>query len=161
MSSWLLCQFVWSISQQSSLCLSCCESIFYASLLFLFKFLNAYLVNVDRLELLSKLDCLIEGNLLFLIFLFDSLGSGFDGLGELPESALVGIELHVLFGLDKGRNELTASFTHENSNNIPNKFKRFDVNLKSSNINNSKKDISLISRSIYQFFIIFTNDYLF
>lgn len=56
---------------------------------------------------------MVEGLFFFLKAGLDLLGPALDGLLELGEAMLVCIELHVLLGLDEGRDELTASLTHK------------------------------------------------
>ena len=64
------------------------------------------------LELLSQLNCLVEVFLLLAGLSLHFLGSGLDGFLELRVAFLVLIELHVLLGLDEGRDQLTAGLAH-------------------------------------------------
>ena len=64
------------------------------------------------LELFGKLHSLIDGGLFFAGLRLDLFGAGLDGFFELGVAFLVFVELHVLLGLDEGRDQLTVGLAH-------------------------------------------------
>lgn len=114
MSSSLFGKFVGSIFFQSSLGFCLRDAILCAGFEFLLKFLDGDFVISHDLELLSKLDGLIERLpfLLYACFFFDFLSSTFDGLLKLHVAVLVCIQLHVLLCFNESRDQLTAGLAH-------------------------------------------------
>lgn len=113
MSSLLFRQLVRPISEQSGLSFLIGQSRLDIGRITGLKFLNGDLVVIRDLELVGKLDCLIDGGLSFTPgCALHLVGSGLDGLLKLGEFALVLIELHALLGLNEGRDELTVGLAH-------------------------------------------------
>jgi hypothetical protein len=87
MSTCLFTQFIWTILEKSGLSLLVGQACLNVCTEFDLKFFNGDLVISHDLEFFSKLDGLIEGDLLS--FHFDFLGSGLDGLLKFRELFLV------------------------------------------------------------------------
>lgn len=64
------------------------------------------------LKLFGELYCLIHGGLFLAGLRLDLLGAGLDGFLELAVAFLVLVELHVLLGLNEGRDQLTVGLAH-------------------------------------------------